>query len=89
MVSFAAEPIIRLGFFSVTNSFLDTLFVDGLLIGLIIIINKKISLIPNTLQNLIEMMLETFYSLTESVANERAGKDIPLCDEFLFVYFNR
>jgi F-type H+-transporting ATPase subunit a len=86
MVSFAAEPIFRLGFFNVTNSFLDTLLVDGLLIGLIVAINKKISLIPGFLQNLVEMTVETFYEITESVANERASKIFPyLMSFFLFI----
>lgn len=86
MVSFAAEPIVRLGFFTITNSFLDTLLVDGLIIGLILAINKKISLIPGVLQNLMEMAIETFYSLTESVANERASKIFPYAMSFfLFI----
>jgi F-type H+-transporting ATPase subunit a len=86
MVSFAAEPIFRLGFFNVTNSFLDTLLVDGLLIGLIVAINKKISLIPGFLQNLVEMTVETFYEITESVANERASQIFPyLMSFFLFI----
>lgn len=86
MVSFAAEPIFRLGFFNVTNSFLDTLLVDGLLIGLIVAINKKISLIPGFLQNLMEMTVETFYEITESVANERASQIFPyLMSFFLFI----
>lgn len=86
MVSFAAEPIISLGFFKVTNSFLDTLLVDGLLIGLIITINKRISLIPGMFQNLIEMTVETFYEITESVASERATKIFPyLMSFFLFI----
>jgi len=86
MVSFAAEPIFRLGFFSVTNSFLDTLLVDALLIGLIVAINKKISLIPDALQNLVEMVVETFYEITESVAGTRASKIFPyLMSFFLFI----
>jgi F-type H+-transporting ATPase subunit a len=86
MVSFAAEPIFRLGFFNVTNSFLDTLLVDGLLIGLIVAINKKISLVPGFLQNLVEMAIEAFYEITESVANERAARIFPyLMSFFLFI----
>lgn len=86
MVSFAAEPIFRLGFFNVTNSFLDTLLVDGLLIGLIVAVNKKISLIPGFLQNLVEMAIEAFYEITESVANERASRIFPyLMSFFLFI----
>ncbi len=82
MVSFAAEPIVRLGFFSVTNSFLDTLLVDTLLIGLIIAINKNLSLIPGFLQNTVEMIIENFYNLTESVAGERASKIFPYFTSF-------
>jgi F-type H+-transporting ATPase subunit a len=85
MVSFAAEPVFSLGFFNVTNSFLNTLLVDGLLVGLIVAVNKKLSLIPNTLQNIIEMIVETFYTLTESVANERVTKIFPYVMSF-FLY---
>jgi F-type H+-transporting ATPase subunit a len=86
MVSFAAEPIFRLGFFNVTNSFLDTLLVDGLLIGLIVAVNKKISLVPGKLQSLIEMAVLAFYDITESVAGERASKIFPyLMTFFLFI----
>ncbi len=86
MVSFAAEPIFSLGFFRVTNSLLDTFLVDGLLIGLMVAINKKISLVPGFLQNLVEMAVESFYDITESVANERAGRIFPyLMSFFLFI----
>lgn len=86
MVSFAAEPIFRLGFFNVTNSFLDTILVDSLLIGLMVAINKKISLIPGKLQNLIEMAVEAFYDITESVAGENAFRIFPyLMTFFLFI----
>jgi F-type H+-transporting ATPase subunit a len=70
MVSFAAEPIVHLGFFTVTNSFLDILLVDTAIVGLIWGFNKKASLIPGAFQNFIEMVVEGFYNLTESVAGE-------------------
>ncbi len=86
MVSFAAEPIIRLGFFNITNSFLDTLLVDGMLIGLILAVNKKISLIPGLFQNFIEMVIEALYTITESVSGERATRIFPyLMSFFLFI----
>jgi F-type H+-transporting ATPase subunit a len=86
MVSFAAEPIFKLGFFNVTNAFLDTLLVDSLLIGIMVAINKKISLIPGKIQNLIEMAIEALYDITESVAAERAPKIFPyLMSFFLFI----
>jgi F-type H+-transporting ATPase subunit a len=86
MVSFAAEPIIRLGFFNVTNTFLDTILVDALLLSLIFLIHKKLSLIPGMLQNLIEMTVEAFYDITASVANENAARIFPyLMSFFLFI----
>ncbi|MCL5434942.1 MAG: F0F1 ATP synthase subunit A [Patescibacteria group bacterium] len=86
MVSFAAEPVIRLGFFTVTNSFLDTLLVDTFLVVLIIAFNKKNSLVPGLFQNFVEMVIETAYSLTESVASERAAKIFPFfASFFLFI----
>jgi F-type H+-transporting ATPase subunit a len=86
MVSFAAEPIFSFGIFRITNTLLDTLLVDGLLIGLLVAINKKISVIPGKLQNLIEMAVVAFYEITESVAGENASKIFPyLMTFFLFI----
>lgn len=82
MVSFAAEPVIRLGFFSVTNAFLGTLLTDTFLIGLIIAVNKNMSKIPSALQNIVEIMTESFYSLAESVAGKRADKIFPFFTSF-------
>ncbi len=82
MVSFAAEPVFRLGFFTVTNAFLDTLLVDTFLIGLIIALNKKLSVIPGLLQNILEMIIQTFYELTQSVAGKNAYKIFPFFMSF-------
>jgi F-type H+-transporting ATPase subunit a len=86
MVSFAAEPVFSLGFFQVTNSVLDTILVDGIIIGILISIKKNLTLIPGFFQNLIEMAIETLYSLTESVAEERAAKIFPyFMSFFIFI----
>jgi F-type H+-transporting ATPase subunit a len=86
MVSFAAEPIVSMGFFNITNTFLDSLLVDIVLVTLILVVNKRLSLIPGKLQNLIEMTVEEFYNITESVSNERAARIFPyLMSFFLFI----
>ena len=87
MVSFAAEPIVRLGFFSVTNSFLDTILVDVILIGAIIAVRKKLSLVPKMFQNVVEMIITGFYELTVSVAGaERAVMIFPyFMSFFIFI----
>lgn len=82
MVSFAAEPVFSLGIFNVTNSFLNTILVDVILIILIIALNKKISLKPGGLQNVLEMIIGGFYNLTESVAGTRASKIFPFFASF-------
>lgn len=86
MVSFSAEPIFRIGFFNVTNSFLDTLLVDFILIGLIYLINKRLSIVPGKLQIIVESIIGEFYSITESVAGPNAAKIFPFfMSFFLFI----
>lgn len=88
MVSFAPETVFYLKNFPVTNTILDTLLVDTVLIGLLISIKKNISLIPNVLQNIVEIIIETFYDLTESVAGSRTAKIFPyFASFFIFILF--
>lgn len=77
MVSFAAEPIVYIGNFAITNSFLDTILVDGIIIGLIVAVRKHLSLVPGKLQTIIESIISGFYSITESVADKNAAKIFP------------
>ena len=86
MVSFAAEPVFRLGFFQVTNTILDTLLVDGIIIAASIYVKKHMQLIPGIFQNLMEMVIDTFYNLVDSIAGERAAKIFPyFMSFFLFI----
>lgn len=79
MAAFAAEPILNIGSFPITNTIIHTLFVDALLIGGALTIKKRISLIPNMLQNLTELVFETFYNLIQSIAYDRV--------RYIFPYF--
>lgn len=86
MISFASEPIFYLGRFPVTNTIINTLLIDSIIIGSIIVLKRKLLLIPGLFQNLIEMVIETFYSLTESVAQNRAVKIFPyFMSFFIFI----
>lgn len=86
MASFAPEPIIHLGNISIPNTFLATLLVDAIIVSLVLTISKKIKLIPNMLQNIVESIFETFYTLTESIAANRASKIFPyFMTFFLFI----
>lgn len=86
MVSFAAEPIFHIGNFAVTNSFLDMLLVDTILIGLVVATKKRLSLIPGKLQVIVEMLISEFYGITESVAGKNSAKIFPFfMSFFLFI----
>lgn len=89
MSSFAPETIFQLGTLPVTNTILDTLLVDALLIGGVLYISRKLTLIPsNPLQNIAESVIETFYSLTESVSSHAASKIFPyFMTFFLYILF--
>jgi F-type H+-transporting ATPase subunit a len=87
MTSFAPEIIFHLGAFPITNTILDTLLVDGLIIGGVFYLSRKLTLIPNNLvQNGMEFVIEAFYSLTESVSQHAAAKIFPyFMTFFLFI----
>lgn len=87
MASFAPETIIQIGLLPITNTLLHTFLVDALLIGGTFYINKKLTLIPvNFFQNAMESIIETFYNLTESVAQHAAAKIFPyFMSFFLFI----
>jgi F-type H+-transporting ATPase subunit a len=86
MPSFIPETIFHIGAFPITNTILDTLFVDLLIIAAIIYLSKKISLASdNPLQNLLEYVIEIFYGLTESIS-QHAAKIFPyFMSFFLFI----
>ncbi|MCL5439050.1 MAG: F0F1 ATP synthase subunit A [Patescibacteria group bacterium] len=85
MVPLASEPLFYLKGIPFTNTSLDILLVDAILIGSVVTINKKIRLIPNLLQNIIEMLIETFYNLVESVAEKKTAKIFPYFMSFFII----
>lgn len=87
MPSFSPETIFRIGSFPITNTVLDTLLIDLLIIGGVFYLSNKITLIPsNPLQNVMEYAIETFYGLTESIAQHAAAKIFPyFMSFFLFI----
>lgn len=88
MVSFEAEPIIKIGQLPITNTIVDTLLVDLILIFLLFFTKRNVSLIPNFIQNALESVIETFYNLIESVSQKRAPEIFPfVMTFFLFILF--
>jgi len=87
MTSFIPETILQIGKFPVTNTVLDTILVDAVLIATVVYLSKKIKLNPtNAFQNAVEMIIEVFYNLTESVNQTMTATIFPyFMSFFLFI----
>ena len=86
MFSFQSEVLFHIGSFKITNSLIDTLLVDTVLIIFCVIISKNIKIIPGIFQNSVEMVIQMFYEITKSVAQEKAKKIFPyFMSFFIFI----
>lgn len=86
MLSLAAEELTHIGPLPITNSLLNTVLVDIILIALAVYIYKNAKLVPGAFQSVIEMVVEGFYNLTSSVAKDHAKKIFPyVMTFFLFI----
>ena len=86
MTSLAPEVLFSIGKFPITNTVIDTLLVDAIILGLVLYIHKKHSVIPTFFQTLIELAMEQFYSLTESTAGKYTKQIFPyVMTFFLFI----
>jgi len=66
-----AESIVHLGSLTITNSFFTSLFSLLLVIILALLIGKNIKLVPRGLQNGMEMIVEKFLALFDTVTGSR------------------
>lgn len=83
---FAPEVILHIGSFPVTNTILNTLFVDSVIVGGVLYLQKHIRKIPGVFQNIMEILITTFYDLTETISGENARKIFPFfMSFFLFI----
>jgi F-type H+-transporting ATPase subunit a len=79
-----AEPIYQVGGFSVTNSLFNSWLVVLIIIAVFWSLRKKISLVPKGFQNILEMAVEWFLGVFDSVTGSRAKsvKFFPLVFSF-------
>ena len=84
MAAFAPEVLFHIGLFPITNTVLNTILVDTVLLGSAAYIGKNIKRIPGKFQNLIEMVIDGFYNLTESVSGKNAAQIFPWFMSFFF-----
>ncbi len=84
----APNILFYIGSFPMTNSLLWSLFISAFLIGITSMIRFSLKIIPGTLQNCAEIVLEESFSFVRSVigSEEKAKKVLPLfCTMFLFI----
>ncbi len=83
-MNFAGEPLFYIGAFPFTNTLLDTLIVDLLIIaGLFGLRHLKKT--PGFFQNMVEYIIDGFYSLTASISPKNVNKIFPYFASFFLV----
>lgn len=86
MAALAPDILFQIGSLPITNTIINTIFVDALVIGGALTIKKNISKIPGMFQNIFEVIVQTLYDLTQSVAGENTAKIFPyFITFFLFI----
>src|SRR3990167_10299709 len=86
MSSFAPEVFLEVGRLPITNTVMNTILVDGILIILAFSIRRKLALIPGKLQNIAEYVIGGLYNFVESIAEKRAKQIFPFfMTFFLFI----
>jgi F-type H+-transporting ATPase subunit a len=72
-----------------TNTLAATLVVDAVLVFFVILIAKNIKLIPGVIQNIAEIGIGYFYSLTDQIAGKNVNKIFPwVMSFFIFIFFS-
>lgn len=85
-ISLAAETIAHIGPLPVTNSLLMTWIVMAILVVFAIASTRKLSLIPNNIQSIMEIVLEGLYSFFSTVVGRHVKMIFPLVASlFLFI----
>ena len=90
-ISLAASVLTRVGGLTITNTLLASWLTMAILIGVGIIATRRLKLIPSGLQNGVELVVEQFLGLAQSVTGDRrrASMFLPIVlTLFLFVLVN-
>ncbi|HDN80570.1 MAG: ATP synthase F0 subunit A [Chloroflexi bacterium] len=85
-ISMGAEVIFHIGPLPITNTILTTWLTMALLITVAILIRKRLSLLPDTFQSIVEIIVETLYNLVTGVAGEKLGRKIFPLIATLFIF---
>jgi len=88
MAALAPDIITHIGSFPLTNTLISTLIVDSVILGGVYYLHKHIKKIPGYFQSIFEMVMDTFYDMTEGIAGKNAKQIFPwFMSFFLFILF--
>jgi F-type H+-transporting ATPase subunit a len=86
MASFAPEVIFYIGNFPVTNTVINTILVDGILLTLAFTVRNKVALIPGKFMHLIELFIGGINGFVEGIAENKTKVVFPVfMTFFLFI----
>lgn len=86
MAEIAPEVILKIGSLPITNTILNTIAVDALIIYGVFHLNKNFNKIPGMFQNIVETIVEIFYDLTETIAGKNTNTIFPyFMSFFIFI----
>ena len=89
MISLKPEVISTFSGFSFTDSMAATLVTDVVILVLLVLLNRKISLNPGGLQNIVESVIEYFHDLTEQISGNRTEAIFPwFASFFIFIFLS-
>lgn len=77
MAALAPDILTTIGPLPITNTLVNTIFIDAVIIGSLILLQKNIKKIPGLFQNAVELVVDGFYNLTESISGKNAVKIFP------------
>lgn len=90
-ISIAAEILFYIGGFPVTNTFVMTLVVSVLVVCMAFVLRGRLTLVPRGLQNVVEVLIESLWSFTTNVTQDKKLAHIvfPLIATiFIFILFS-
>lgn len=76
MAELAPDILLQVGRFPITNTIINTLLVDAVLIGSALYIKDHVKKVPGMFQNIVEYIIETYYNFIESIADNKNAPQI-------------
>ncbi|GIW61618.1 MAG: ATP synthase subunit a [Patescibacteria group bacterium] len=77
MASLAPDVLLQIGPLPITNTLVNTLLIDTVIISGVLTIKRNIKKIPGTLQNIFELVVSSFYGLLLTIAGKNTDKIFP------------